>query len=69
MSQSQEGDTTSHYATDEVYCYRMAKKYGWTLLEARRKLAARHPLTWECIFEGKAAFPKGSMDYSVGEDT
>jgi hypothetical protein len=46
----------------------MAAKYGWTLVDTRRRIEARDPLVWECIFQGDAEFPKGPMDYSGGQD-
>jgi len=46
----------------------MAAKYGWTLVEARRRIEARDPLVVECIFTGKAEFPKNFMDYTAGKD-
>jgi hypothetical protein len=63
-----ESNRTSHWATNEECCRKMAAKYGWTLVETRRRIEARDPLVWECIFQGDAEFPKGSMDYSGGQD-
>ncbi|WP_187329581.1 hypothetical protein [Halomicronema hongdechloris] len=60
--------TTSHWAVSEECCKQMARKYGWTLREARRRLEANDPLTWECIYSGDAEFPKSAMDYSGGAD-
>jgi hypothetical protein len=68
MTQSSDRSTTSHFAVNEDCCRKMAAKYGWTLLEARRRMAARDPLVVECIFKGDAQFPQSLMDFSGGSD-
>lgn len=65
---SQEQGNTSHWAVSEACCHAMAAKYGWTLVEARRRIEARDPLVVECIFTGEAEFPKNFMDYTAGRD-
>ena len=47
----------------------MAKKYGWSLLEARRRFEQGDPLMVECIFEGEARFPGTYMDFTKGKDS
>ena len=64
---AEDRQTTSHWAVHEHYCRLMAKKYGWTLLEARRRIEARDPLVVECIFEGDAEFPKSFIDYGADD--
>ncbi|MGB3312577.1 MAG: hypothetical protein WBG32_00880 [Nodosilinea sp.] len=51
---SKSSDRTSYFAVDEECCQRMAVKYEWTLLEARRRIAAHAPLV-ERIFRGDTA--------------
>lgn len=46
---------TTHGATNEEQCVKMAKKYGWDYSHYEQ---TRNPiLTHECFFEGEAEFP------------
>lgn len=55
--QNLDPDNTSHWAVNEECCRQMAKKYGWTLVETKRRAKAGDPLVVECIFEGDCPFP------------
>ncbi|MGB5896790.1 MAG: hypothetical protein WBD58_18105 [Geitlerinemataceae cyanobacterium] len=64
--QLEERKTTSHWAISEEACESMEEKYGWTLVETNRDNSNLLPV--ECVFEGEAEFPKGSIGYSAGEE-
>jgi hypothetical protein len=49
--------TTSHWVVDEASCIKMQQKYGWDLVEIKRRISARDPLVVECIFQGDCPFP------------
>lgn len=57
MSKPKKPKLTSHWANHEACCQAMAEKYGWTLVEARRRMKANDPLAVECLFLSPAEFP------------
>lgn len=52
-----ESKRISHWVVDEDCCRRMQRKYGWDLIEIKRRIEARDPLVVECIFKGDCPFP------------
>lgn len=44
-----------HAVTERGKCYKMEKKYGWTLLRIER--TGDNTLKYDCMFEGKTEFP------------
>ncbi|NEQ32478.1 MAG: hypothetical protein F6K04_15990 [Leptolyngbya sp. SIO4C5] len=56
---------TRHAATDPQKCRDMEKRYGWKLTAIE---ATGNPiLKVNCVFSGKAEFPKARIDYGVDD--
>jgi hypothetical protein len=53
-------NVSRHGATDEGCCEEMERKYGWDLVRVEE--TADPILEVDCVFEGKAEFPKSYYD-------
>ncbi len=65
-NKDEESTTTSHWASSEEDCEKMAEKYSWDLVETNRDDSKILPV--ECVYDGEAEFPKSGIDYSAGGD-
>jgi hypothetical protein len=57
MTNTPEGEKTTHSATDSDKCYEMKRRYGWDLLRID-KFPDEPIFKVNCVFLGEAKFPK-----------
>jgi len=57
---------TRHSATDPSKCEEMRRKYGWELIGYEENESSIFAV--DCIFAGKAEFPKSRIDFTGDDD-
>ncbi len=68
MPYEPKANETNYWAASERDCEKMERNQGWTLKRTERH-GKGGPLPVDFVFEGNVTLPKGSMDYSAGDDT